>query len=110
MGPFSKSYFIAQIHELLLQAGIPTHGFSGHSIRKGAAVSASARGIPKDDIKLMGRWKSDVVLTYINETTISEHNNKLLLLNKQLQTPLASSTIPGAEFLSHPASSNSLGR
>ena len=37
MGPFSKSYFIAQIHELLLQAGIPTHGFSGHSIRKGAA-------------------------------------------------------------------------
>ena len=110
MGPFSKSYFIAQIHELLLQAGIPTHGFSGHSIRKNAAVSASARGISKDDIKLMGRWKSDVVLTYINETTISEYNNKLLLLNKQFQTPLASSIIPGADFLSHPASSHSLGR
>jgi hypothetical protein len=110
IGPFSKSYLIAQIHELLLQAGIPTHGFSGHSIRKGAAVSASARGISKDDIKLMGRWKSDVVLTYINETTTSEHNNKLLLLNKQLQTPLASSIIPGADFLSHPASSHSLGR
>ena len=110
MGPFSKSYFIAQIHELLLQAGIPTQGFSDHSIRKDAAVSASARGISKDDIKLMGRWKSDVVLTYINETTISEHNNKLLLLNKQLQTPLASSIIPGAKLLSHSASSHSLGR
>ena len=110
MGPFSKSYFIAQIHELLLQAGISTHGFSGHSIRKGVVVSASARGIPKDDIKLMDRWKSDVVLIYINETTISEHNNKLLFLNKQLQIPLASSIIPGADFLSHPASSHSLGR
>src|SRR5205814_9878683 len=78
MGPFSKSYFISKIRELLLQAGIPAQGFSGHSIRKGAAVSASARGISKDDIKLMGRWKSDAVLTYINETTISESNQKLL--------------------------------
>ena len=99
MNSFSKFYFITQIHELLLQAGIPAQGFSGHSIHKGAAVSASARGISKDDIKLMGRWKSDAVLTYSNETTISESNQKLLPLNKQLQNPSAArSSLAPASF------------
>jgi hypothetical protein len=61
MGPFSKSYFISKTYELLLRAGIPINGFSGHSIHKGATVIAIARGISKEDIKLMDRWKSDAV-------------------------------------------------
>ena len=40
-------------------------GFSGHSIRKGAAVTAAENGISRDNIKLLGRWKSDAVDTYI---------------------------------------------
>jgi hypothetical protein len=38
-----------------LTAGIPTAGFSGHSIRQGAVVTAAARGISREDIKLMSR-------------------------------------------------------
>jgi hypothetical protein len=69
---------------LLLRAGISTIGFSGHSLRKGAAVSAAANGISKDDIKLLGRWKSDAVDVYINEIHEHENTRKLLFLNSKL--------------------------
>ncbi|TMC13891.1 MAG: hypothetical protein E6J34_24290, partial [Chloroflexi bacterium] len=81
---FTKQYVLLRIHELLFQAGIPTAGFSGHSIRKGAAVTAAANGISREDIKLLGRWKSDAVDAYINEIKESDHIHKLLQLNSQL--------------------------
>ena len=58
----------------------------------------------------MNHWKIDIILIYINEITIFEHNNKFLFLNKQLQTPITSSIISDIEFLSHSTSSHSLGR
>ena len=63
---FSKQFFIMKIHELLLNAGIFTVGYSGHSLRKGKAVIADCNGISKDNIKLLGRWKSDAVDIYMN--------------------------------------------
>jgi hypothetical protein len=66
-GPFTKLYFIRKVHEYLLRAGIPTAGFSGHSLQKGAAVSANGKGLSKDEIKSLGRWKSDAVDLYIND-------------------------------------------
>ena len=81
---FSKRFFISKIRELLLRAGIPSVGFSGHSIRKGAAVTASLNGISKENIKLLGRWKSDAVDVYINELHESDLIHKLLSLNSQL--------------------------
>jgi len=65
--PFTRQFFIQTIHRLLLQAGIPTRGFSGHSLRKGAAVTAATNGMSRDEIKLLGQWKSDAVDIYINE-------------------------------------------
>ena len=59
--PFTKQFFVLSIHHLLLWAGIPTTGFSGHSIRKGAAVIAACNGISRNDVKLLGRWTSDVM-------------------------------------------------
>lgn len=58
--------------------------FSGHSIRKGAAVTAAAKGISRDNIKLLGRWKSDAVDIYINEIHKFDYAYKLLQLNSQL--------------------------
>ena len=87
--PFSKQFFLTKLHELLLQAGIPTLGFSGHSIRKGAAVTAAINGISRDNIKLLGRWKSDAIDVYLNELQESDHITKLLSLNSQLQSPLS---------------------
>jgi hypothetical protein len=83
-GPFNRQFFIDKIKELLLQAGISTYGFSGHSIRKGAAVSAAANGISKDNIKLLGRWKSDAVDVYINELSEHDQINRNLQLNAKL--------------------------
>ena len=70
-GPFSRCYFVDKIKELPLRAGISTAGFSGHSLRKGAAVSAAANGLSKDEIKLLVRWKSDAVDVYIIVPCIS---------------------------------------
>ena len=80
--PFTRQFIIQTIHRLLLQAGIPTRGFSGHSLRKGAAVTAS---MSRDEIKLLGRWKSDAVDVYINELSKPDTIHKLLL-NSKLHT------------------------
>jgi hypothetical protein len=82
--PFSKSFFVIKMRELLLNAGISTISYSGHSLRKGAAVTVDRNGIPKHDIKLLGRWKSDAVDVYINERQKSDHIQKILLINSQL--------------------------
>ena len=92
-GPFSRSYLINKIKELLLQAGINPSNFSGHSLRKGAAVSAAARGLSKDEIKLLGRWKSDAVDIYINELAEEDQISKLLHLNSRLHSS-PSTTVP----------------
>ena len=81
---FSKSFLVLKMWELLLNAGISTIGYSGHSLRKGAAVTANRNGISKHDIKLLGRWKSDAVDVYINECQKPDHIKKLLLLNSRL--------------------------
>jgi len=86
IGSFNRVYIVDKIKELLLQAGISTFGFSGHSIRKGAAVTAAANGISKENIKLLGRWKSDAIDVYINELSQAEQSHKLLSLNSQLHT------------------------
>lgn len=72
------------MRELLLSAGIATAGYSGHSLRKGAAVTARRNGISKHNIKLLGRWKSDAVDVYIDEQQKSDHMQETLLLNSQL--------------------------
>ena len=82
--PFSKSFLVLKMRELLLNAGISTIGYSGHSLRKGAAVTADRNGISKHDIKLLGRWKSDAVDVYINERQKPDHIQKILLLNSRL--------------------------
>lgn len=72
------------MHQLLLNAGIATLGYSGHSLRKGAAVNADRNGISKHDIKLLGRWKSNVVDVCIDERRKPELIHKILRLNAQL--------------------------
>jgi hypothetical protein len=84
--PFTKQFMISKIRELLLRAGIPTLGFSGHSIRKGAAVTAASNGMSRDNIKLLGRWKSDAVDVYLDTINQSNHISNLLNLNSQLHT------------------------
>src|SRR5579859_630268 len=78
----------SSMHLLPFNAGIPTFGYSGHSLQKGAAVTADCNGISRHHIKLLGRWKSDAVDVYINERKQSEQMHRLLFLNDQLLSPI----------------------
>ena len=93
-GPFSKAYFINKVREYLIRAGIPTRGFSGHSLRKGAAVSAVSKGISRNEIKLLGRWKSDAVDIYINDLPQATLSANLLALNSRFLDPATSRSAP----------------
>ena len=90
LGAFSKQYFIDRVREYLLRAGISSQGYSGHSLRKGAAVTATAKGMSKDEIKLLGRWKSNAVDIYINDVGPVAHDTKLLSLNTRFCAPASS--------------------
>ena len=103
--PFTKPYFISKVYEYLLRAGIPTAGFSGHSLQTGAAVSATAKGLSKDEIKFFSRWKSDAVNLYINDifqSALASHlmalNSRLLLVSS-LSSPASQPRPPLSHFL-----------
>jgi hypothetical protein len=70
---------------------------SGHSLHKGAAVTADRTGISRHDIQLLGRWKSNAVDIYIDERQKLEYIHKILRLNAHLHSspPLSLSLISG---------------
>lgn len=45
--------------------GIPSHEVSARSLRPGGATALLCANIDKDTIKLLGRWRSDAVDTYL---------------------------------------------
>ena len=79
-GPFSRDHLIKTIRNAL-DTGLNPTGFSGHSLRRGAAVSAVAAGIPRDEIKAMGRWRSDAVDLYFQSQP-----SKILIHSQKLHT------------------------
>jgi len=58
-------------------------------------VSAIAVGLSKDEVKLLGRWKSDAVNVYINEVDKLTHAKRMLALNSKVFQPLNTNVIPG---------------
>ena len=62
---------ISSALKLAVVAGdLPNHGFvpaavSSHSLRSGGAMALYLQGVPASTIQKMGRWSSDVFLTYI---------------------------------------------
>jgi integrase len=66
---FTPSYFTNAFQQLLLRTGIDPTGFTGHSIRRGAAQSAADIGMDMMDIQTLGRWKSDAMLRYVSPAT-----------------------------------------
>jgi hypothetical protein len=81
----------------LLKASYDPTTYSGHSFWRWAANSAIAAGIPTEEIKKMGRWKSTAFDKYLTQTstdTLLFAANKLLRLapsnskNTLVLTPL----------------------
>jgi hypothetical protein len=87
-GPFNQSWFVASLKDAILASGHDPSHFSGHSFRRGAANSAVAAGLSKDELKELGRWKSDAVNRYLT----SESSTQLrLAANRKLHNHLAPS-------------------
>ena len=62
---FSRQHVIATLRRMLLDIGIKGR-FSGHFFRRGVATWAEIRGLSRDEIRVLGRWKSDSYLLYID--------------------------------------------
>ena len=94
-GPFSRKYVVSQLQERLLLAGVKNaRRFTGHAFRRGAANSAIAAGIPQQDVRSMGRWKSDAVYRYF---TSSSKTRMLMSLSHKLHAqpgPTTPTSVP----------------
>lgn len=63
--PLTRHGFSRVLTKAIEFVGLPASDFKSHSFRIGAATTAAMLGIPDDEIKVMGRWKSDTYLSYI---------------------------------------------
>ncbi|KAJ7747894.1 hypothetical protein DFH07DRAFT_962311 [Mycena maculata] len=65
--PLTRSYALRTLDDCLKRAGYDSSEFSGHSFRRGAAFAAAEAGYTPEQIKLLGRWKSNVWKLYVNQ-------------------------------------------
>ena len=85
-GAFNKRWFSENITNALIKAGIPDASkYSGHSFRRGAANTAIAAGLSLDEIKTLGRWKSDAAKLYL---TRESTDSLKFAINKRLHTTI----------------------
>ena len=63
--PLTRERFVVKVREALVEAGINSAPYSGHSFRIGAATTAAQKGVEDATIKMLGRWKSSVYQLYI---------------------------------------------
>ena len=61
----SRSWFVNHFKELLKRSGLSPSLFTPHSLRIGAATTASRNGISDRVIKDLGRWSSHAYASYI---------------------------------------------
>jgi len=69
-GPMHVDTPRGRLHSWLRRAGVEDekeYGF--HSLRAGAATASAKAGVPEEQIKLHGNWKSDAVKAYIRPDT-----------------------------------------
>ena len=82
--PLTRSQLVASIRASLLEIGMDTSRFSGHSFRIGAASAAAQAGLPDSLIQTLGRWKSAAFLRYIRTPTDTLLSVSRALLQNQV--------------------------
>jgi hypothetical protein len=63
--PLTKYQFTSLLHRSIKFIGLDTSYFKSHSFRIGGATELYLQGVPEDEIKIRGRWKSDAFTSYI---------------------------------------------
>ena len=64
--PLSPIRFAGLLKGLIKKIGLDPLLYSGHSFRRGGATWAMKNHFPADVIKLMGDWKSDAYMAYVD--------------------------------------------
>ena len=70
--------------------GYATSDITARSLRSGGAMALLCAGIPWPQIRLMGRWQSDEVFTYIHAYALPEHHTYV----SQMLSPQSNSFLP----------------
>lgn len=63
--PLTSYQFTSILHKTIKFIGLDTTSFKSHSFRIGSATHMFLQGIPEEEIKIKGRWKSNAVYSYI---------------------------------------------
>ena len=63
--PVSRNFFTAKLNTLLRYCGLNPGLYKSHSFRIGAASHYAAEGFSDEQIRLLGRWKSNAFRSYI---------------------------------------------
>ena len=63
---FSYINFVEELRGRLSRKGVPSYKlYTGHSFRRGAAITAKMKGMLDSDIQRLGRWSSEAFQRYI---------------------------------------------
>ena len=64
--PLTQSVFVDKLRTILFLLKLPAASYSGHSFRRGGASWAFHAGVPGELVKLLGDWRSDAYLRYLD--------------------------------------------
>lgn len=77
--PVTKTSFVDRVQQALIQLGLPSSDYYGHSFRIGATTAAANAGIQDSTIQAMGRWASSAFRRYIHtpQDVLAGHSRTL---------------------------------
>ena len=74
-----RNYFVSTTKLLVSMLGLPSDRFSGHSFRAGSATSGADAGFDNWEIKMLGRWNSEIYNIYLrNPKVVSSFARRLV--------------------------------
>ena len=79
----SYNQFTRIFRKWLDQAGYPAQKYSSHSLRRGGATWAAHCGLPPPVIKLLGDWRSQTFLKYV-DMSLQDKYDALLHFNMSM--------------------------
>ena len=65
-----RNYFVSTTKLLVSMLGLPSDRFSGHSYRAGSATTGADAGFDNWEIKMLGRWNSEIYNIYLRNPKI----------------------------------------
>ena len=64
--PLTRDKLVRAIRQALVSAGVDTAGYTGHSMRIGAATTAALVKLGDSPIKMLRRWESSAYQRYLH--------------------------------------------